>query len=66
MKGTHRPIPDIYSAELKGLVASCTKLDPNMRPSTQAMMGILFLQGPLLNTQFSVGRLNLSDDPVFL
>ena len=65
MKGTFRPLPELYSKQLKDLVGLCTKVEPNDRPNTQALMGHLFLQGLLLETQFTVGRIQLSDDPVF-
>lgn len=37
-EGRVPPLPDIYSAELKGVIASCLKVNPDHRPDTAALL----------------------------
>lgn len=64
--GKFKPLPEFYSDDLCHLVSLCTKLRPDDRPNTQGIMGLNFLQDGLLNTQMSVGRLNVEDEINFI
>lgn len=37
-EGRIPPLPDVYSAELKGVIASCLKVNPDHRPDTAALL----------------------------
>ena len=37
-EGRVPPLPDVYSAELKGVIASCLKVNPDHRPDTAALL----------------------------
>jgi NIMA (never in mitosis gene a)-related kinase len=63
--GKYKSLPKFYSDDLSNLVSSCTKLNPDDRPNTQAIMGMTFLQDGLLNTQMTIGRLSLEDEIKF-
>jgi serine/threonine protein kinase len=63
--GKYKPLPKIYSEDLSNLVSNCTKLNPQDRPNTLAIMGLTFLQDGLLNTQMTIGKLSLEDEIKF-
>ena len=64
--GKYKPLPSFYSSDLSSLVGDCTKLNPDDRPNTQAIMGMCFLQEGLLSTQMTIGRLSLVDECNFI
>lgn len=64
--GKYKPLPEFYSNDLSNLVSLCTKLSPDDRPNTQAIMGLTFLQDGLLSSQMSVGRLCIEDEISFI
>ena len=37
-EGKFAPLPDVYSSELKGVIASCLKVNPDHRPDTAALL----------------------------
>ncbi|OAX81784.1 NEK protein kinase [Emergomyces africanus] len=39
-EGKYAPLPDIYSSELKSVIASCLKVNPDHRPDTAALLNM--------------------------
>ncbi|PGH13345.1 NEK protein kinase [Polytolypa hystricis UAMH7299] len=39
-EGKFAPLPDVYSAELKGIIASCLRVNPDHRPDTAALLNM--------------------------
>lgn len=49
MKGQYSPIPNIYSTELKNLVASLLKINPMDRPTTNEILNMPIIQERIKN-----------------
>jgi NIMA (never in mitosis gene a)-related kinase len=39
-EGKYPPLPDIYSSELKGVIASCLRVNPDQRPDTVTLLNL--------------------------
>lgn len=39
-EGKYPPLPDMYSSELKGVIASCLRVNPDQRPDTASLLNL--------------------------
>jgi NIMA (never in mitosis gene a)-related kinase len=39
-EGKYPPLPDMYSSELKGVIASCLRVNPDQRPDTATLLNL--------------------------
>jgi hypothetical protein len=61
MKAAYEPIPSHFSSELAGIINAMLNQNPDKRPDMNDIISLPFIQGPVIEAQLTIGRVNPAD-----